>query len=74
MSQAWRFPSPHGEPPWPGWTLSTTAGWALAALDPKLLMRLAPELAERLAALEPHDAPGGDVYVVWQEEPALREA
>ena len=73
MSQAWSFPSPHGPPEWPGWALSITAGRPLDSLDPKLLMRLGPALADELARLDAGAAPGGPivpggpVYIAWDE-------
>ncbi|HOG47553.1 MAG TPA: hypothetical protein PLJ35_01050 [Anaerolineae bacterium] len=76
MSSIWAFPAPAREGAhrcpavWPGWALSTFGGWALDELDPKLLMRLAPQLAEQLAAIEPgpNRAPqAGAIYIVWEE-------
>lgn len=76
MSLTWSFPSPHGEPH-SRWSLSPTHGWPLEGLDPKLLMRLGPELADRLASVAASRAlapGGGEVYIHWEGEVAsLRE-
>ncbi len=70
MSLTWSFPCPHGEP-CNRWWLSPVAGRPLESIDPKLLMRLGDELADRLAAIEPGRTPGGsEVYIVWEDQVA----
>jgi hypothetical protein len=71
MSSIWAFPDPgerrqqRGRQCWPGWSLSTSEGWPLDTLDPKLLMRLGPVLADELARLSDSSAvaAGTRVYV-----------